>query len=233
MKALIIETQELFRLTLKEVVNMSTPFSNIITANSEQEFLSKTAQESDIDLILLTPHQLGTDGQKWLHLARRLFPNAAILSFFNREKPASLLHGDGLCEMLPRDASVHQTMATIRRIMNVSQPSYSAQQSDLPKSNLVSAIKAAALPEGRQIKRSASDLSRLSFRQRQILAMAADGLPNKEIAARLEIAEGTVKAHMHAIFKVLGVTNRTQAVLQYSGSQTMSNNTYEMAMAIS
>jgi DNA-binding NarL/FixJ family response regulator len=60
------------------------------------------------------------------------------------------------------------------------------------------------------------DLSRLSFRQKQILAMAADGLPNKEIAARLGIAEGTVKAHMHAIFKVLDVSNRTQAVIKYS-----------------
>ena len=55
----------------------------------------------------------------------------------------------------------------------------------------------------------------LSYRQKQILSMAADGLPNKEIAARLSIAEGTVKAHMHAIFKVLGVSNRTQAVIRY------------------
>ena len=62
------------------------------------------------------------------------------------------------------------------------------------------------------------DLGRLSYRQKQILSMAADGLPNKEIAARLSIAEGTVKAHMHAIFKVLGVSNRTQAVIRYGAA---------------
>ena len=56
----------------------------------------------------------------------------------------------------------------------------------------------------------------LSRRQREIINMVADGLANKEIAARLGIAEGTVKAHMHAVFKALGVTNRTQAVVLYN-----------------
>ena len=43
--------------------------------------------------------------------------------------------------------------------------------------------------------------------------MMADGLLNKQIAYELHISEATVKAHITAIFRKLGVYNRTQAVL--------------------
>lgn len=231
MNALIIDTQELFRLTLKEVVSMTTPFKKIIEATSEQEFLTLTAQETDIDLILLTPHQLGKDGTKWLHLARRLFPSASILSFYNRDNPASLRHSDKKCEMLPRDASVKQTITSLRRLMNLPQIQSRTMIGERPTPNVMGAMNGSGPNNAPSMQRSIPELSRLSFRQRQILAMAADGLPNKEIAARLEIAEGTVKAHMHAIFKVLGVTNRTQAVLQYAGNRHNTQPDQAMAYA--
>jgi DNA-binding NarL/FixJ family response regulator len=43
--------------------------------------------------------------------------------------------------------------------------------------------------------------------------MVAEGLPNKLIARRLEISEGTVKAHLTRVFERIGVTDRTQAAL--------------------
>ena len=43
--------------------------------------------------------------------------------------------------------------------------------------------------------------------------MVAEGLPNKLIARRLEITEGTVKAHLTRIFERIGVSDRTQAAL--------------------
>ena len=53
----------------------------------------------------------------------------------------------------------------------------------------------------------------LSGREREVLALVADGLPNKQIARRLDISEKTVKAHLTRIFQELGVTDRTQAAL--------------------
>jgi DNA-binding NarL/FixJ family response regulator len=53
----------------------------------------------------------------------------------------------------------------------------------------------------------------LTDREREILALIADGHPNKVIARRLAIAEKTVKNHVSRIFAVLGVTDRTQAAL--------------------
>lgn len=53
----------------------------------------------------------------------------------------------------------------------------------------------------------------LSEREREVLAMVAEGLPNKLIARRLGISEKTVKAHLTSVFRRIGVTDRTQAAL--------------------
>ena len=53
----------------------------------------------------------------------------------------------------------------------------------------------------------------LSAREQEVLALVAEGLPNKLIARRLEISEKTVKAHLTSVFAAIGVTDRTQAAL--------------------
>jgi DNA-binding NarL/FixJ family response regulator len=53
----------------------------------------------------------------------------------------------------------------------------------------------------------------LTGRQREILTLMAQGKPNKIIAVELNISEATVKSHVTEILRVLGVTNRTQAVI--------------------
>jgi DNA-binding NarL/FixJ family response regulator len=53
----------------------------------------------------------------------------------------------------------------------------------------------------------------LTSREREVLAMVGQGLPNKLIARQLGIREKTVKAHLTSIFRTIGVTDRTQAAL--------------------
>ncbi|MBA3327438.1 MAG: response regulator transcription factor [Solirubrobacterales bacterium] len=53
----------------------------------------------------------------------------------------------------------------------------------------------------------------LSQREREVLLLLVEGLPNKLIARRLEISEKTVKSHLTRIFREIGVTDRTQAAL--------------------
>ena len=54
--------------------------------------------------------------------------------------------------------------------------------------------------------------SELSARQRQVLALALQGLPNKTIGRLLQIAEGTVKVHLSMVYRALGVKNRVGAL---------------------
>ena len=55
------------------------------------------------------------------------------------------------------------------------------------------------------------DLLALTARQREILELVAQGLTNAEIARRLFLTEGTVKQHLRAAYKALGVGSRVQA----------------------
>lgn len=56
-------------------------------------------------------------------------------------------------------------------------------------------------------------LAGLSPRERDVLALLLEGLPNKLIARRLGITEKTVKTHLTSVFRTIGVTDRVQAVL--------------------
>jgi DNA-binding NarL/FixJ family response regulator len=57
----------------------------------------------------------------------------------------------------------------------------------------------------------------LTDREREVLTLVGEGLPNKLIARRLEISEKTVKAHLTRVFTEIGVTDRTQAALWARG----------------
>ncbi len=52
----------------------------------------------------------------------------------------------------------------------------------------------------------------LTFRETQVLRLVVEGLPNKAIARRLDIAVGTVKSHLKGVFDKLNVDSRTQAI---------------------
>jgi DNA-binding NarL/FixJ family response regulator len=54
-------------------------------------------------------------------------------------------------------------------------------------------------------------IGELSARQREILELAVEGLSNAEIGRRLYLSESTIKQHLRAVYKVLGVRNRTEA----------------------
>ena len=56
-----------------------------------------------------------------------------------------------------------------------------------------------------------ADLGVLSARQREILGYVVEGLSNAEIGRRLYLSESTIKQHLRAAYKLLGVSNRTEA----------------------
>lgn len=87
---------------------------------------------------------------------------------------------------------------------------------------IVAAVRAAAQGASPLSPRAATALvsertmaapEHLTRRERDVLALLADGIPNKEIARQLGISERTVKAHLTSAFRRIGVSGRTQAAL--------------------
>jgi len=60
-------------------------------------------------------------------------------------------------------------------------------------------------------KDDSGDLAALSARQREILGHVVEGLSNAEIGRRLYLSESTIKQHLRSAYKLLGVSNRTEA----------------------
>ena len=94
---------------------------------------------------------------------------------------------------------------------------------DADPDELASAIRAAARGESPldpkaahavlTARRRPAAAQLLTGREREVLQMVGEGMPNKHISRRLGISEKTVKAHLTSIFRTLGVTDRTQAAL--------------------
>lgn len=82
-------------------------------------------------------------------------------------------------------------------------------------------VRAVALGQS-SIPRSARrdlDMPALSFRERQVLALVADGLSNAQVASRLCLAESTVKSHLTSLFTKLGVRSREEATAMHLEDQ--------------
>ncbi len=69
------------------------------------------------------------------------------------------------------------------------------------------------MQHSRQVNMPGLSGIKLTPRQIEVLRLLVDGMANKEIARTLRLSEATVKAHVSSIFKVLDVSNRTQAAL--------------------
>jgi DNA-binding NarL/FixJ family response regulator len=77
---------------------------------------------------------------------------------------------------------------------------------------LDASVRDALAPTATVLRSAAAQTEPLTARERQVLAMLANGLSNRRIAERMAISENTVKAHVAAIFAKFGATTRTEAV---------------------
>ncbi|MFM0272744.1 response regulator transcription factor [Paraburkholderia aspalathi] len=74
-----------------------------------------------------------------------------------------------------------------------------------------------------QAQSSDRAFERLTPRQREVLRLLAEGKSNKQICRVLNVAEGTIKNHLYALFRQIGVSNRTEAALWLARHVTPEN----------
>lgn len=110
--------------------------------------------------------------------------------------------------VLPDDSTAEEISAAVEAAAAGLVTMPSEQVADLvgPRSTTLRSLD---LPDPR---RASTPRAPLTPREREILAMLAEGMPNKLIASRLGISDHTVKTHLEAIFDKLGASNRAEAV---------------------
>ena len=156
------------------------------------------SRELEPDVVLMDLDMPTMDG---IEATRRIVeerPGTAVLvltSFSDRPRILGALSA-GACGYLLKDASSDEVADGIRAA--------SRGESPLDPRAARTIISARAEPD---------PVGALSAREREVLVLLVEGLPNKLIARRLEISEKTVKSHLTRIFRELGVTDRTQAAL--------------------
>jgi DNA-binding NarL/FixJ family response regulator len=85
-------------------------------------------------------------------------------------------------------------------------------QKSTPTSDISSALRALVAGDTTVITLSGDTTKKLSRRQKELMLMLNQGLSNREIAAKIDISEHTVKVHLWRLFRKLGVNSRTQAL---------------------
>jgi DNA-binding NarL/FixJ family response regulator len=150
------------------------------------------------DVVLMDLDMPRMDGIEATRRITEERPGTAVLvltSFSDRARILGALSA-GACGYLLKDASSEEVADGIRAA--------SRGESPLDPRAARTIISARAEPD---------PVGALSVREREVLALLVEGLPNKLIARRLDISEKTVKSHLTRIFRELGVTDRTQAAL--------------------
>jgi len=216
MKALIIDNEELFRLGLKSLINAYGSFEEVIEIATGHELLSLSATDAhEIHLTILNPLCFPDLPDNFWHPMQRLCPSSAIIAM--GDSNFGQFYHEGVY-FVPREISAHKMARLIQETVSdilLKQESY--QLHHLPARNA----------EEQPVFNNEPDktIKSLSKRRLQILGMAAEGHSNKNISVKLNIAEGTVKAHMHLIMKIINVANRTQAANWYLSYIEQNNQT--------
>lgn len=162
-----------------------------------------------LDLILLDYHLPDADGSSALRRLRERFEAVPVVVISGDQQPSTIRRSieAGAAGYIPKAVSEAQIVAALEVVM--------ARGVYLPPLALLEPLPAAAAGEDALLADEALAAfmaAELSPRQRQVLAQALRGRPNKVIARDLGIAENTVKVHLAMAFRALGVRNRTEAM---------------------
>ncbi|HEY5947813.1 MAG TPA: response regulator transcription factor [Kofleriaceae bacterium] len=206
MRVLVVDDQTLFRAGLRTLLSTRPEVEVVGEAENGQTALTVAAQTRP-DVVLMDLKMPILDGVSATRRLRVQLPTCrvvALTTFEDDELVFEVLRA-GAVGYLLKDAPIARLIEAIlaaSRGESVLHPSVASKV--LAELSRLSSVSPPAAPE----------LAGLSERELDVLRLIARGATNKEIAAALFLAEGTVKNHVTNILTKLGVGDRTQAALR-------------------
>ncbi len=195
--ALIIEDHPIYRDAMLGFTQTLVGKSEAYAVSSVEEALSGLVKQLPFNIILLDLGLPGLKGVEAISLIKKNWPlsNIVVISASeNRREIGAALHA-GARVAISKAVSTTTMAQVIRQIL---------QNNHLDTDWITTT--------GNHSIANDTVLN-LTQRQKEIISLLDLGLSNKEICLRLGLSEPTVKMHMSAIFRVLNVSNRTQAIL--------------------
>jgi DNA-binding NarL/FixJ family response regulator len=196
-RVVLVDDHQILRVSLGRLLDAEDDVEVVGTAGDGAEAV-RVVTEQRPDVVLMDLSMPGMDGvEATQRIIEAGIPSKVVVltSFSDRDRILEALDAGAIGYLL-KDAEPEELLRGVR----------AAARGDWPLDPRAARL---LLGEGGGRPRQPE----LSDREEDVLALVAEGLPNKLVARRLGISERTVKAHLTRIFEQLGVTDRTQAAL--------------------
>ncbi|BBT18247.1 response regulator transcription factor ErdR [Metapseudomonas otitidis] len=199
---LIADDHPLFRSALHQALTLGLGQDvSLVEVASIAELEERLAQKSDWDLVLLDLNMPGAYGFSGLVLLRGQYPQIPVVMISAQEEASVVVRARefGASGFIPKSSPLEVIQSAVRAVLDGD--AWWPPQAD------------EAVVVSDEARAASAGLASLTPQQFRVLTMVCEGLLNKQIAFELNVSEATVKAHVTAIFRKLGVRTRTQAAL--------------------
>jgi len=211
LKVLIVDEHPLMRAALANVLAGLGPRVDVLQADSVTAALAELQAHADTALILLDLMLPQAESTSALDRVRQAHPGIPVVVLSGVADRATVVAAirSGAMGLISTRSTPVVLLNALRLVLagDLYLPP-DVQRAESP-SRAASGPGGAPLPAAAPARRG--DELGLTKRQLEVLALLVQGKPNKVICRRLGVAEGTVKTHTAAIFRALGVSNRTEA----------------------
>jgi DNA-binding NarL/FixJ family response regulator len=206
-KILLVDDHALVRRGLAHVVRESFPDAEVVEADNAEQALRAMGEDA-IEIALVDVRMPEPDGLALLHEIKAQWADIPVimLTSFDHAPYVKQALAEGAAGYMLKDATPDDLEQAIRVALsgggNVLSPRVIQNLFD-------------EMDGGTPVNGDGSHRPEASLTQREtdIMSLLAEGKSNREISRSLFLSEKTVKAHLAAIFRKLGVTNRTQAAM--------------------
>ena len=222
MKVLLIDDHPLILSALQSVIQGLGDNIQVSTADSGRAARAALQGDARFDLVLLDLHLGDADGFDLLAELREVYPSVPVVVISASDRTSDVIRSIDMGAMgfVPKRASNETLVAALQQVMSggVYVPPMSMGSTDgAMQSSNASYGAGHDADHDLQVALSSPHWG-LTPRQTDVLASLLKGHPNKLIARELNLSVETVKDHVAAVLRALGVASRTQAVIAVSQS---------------
>ena len=230
MKVLLIDDHPLILQALQVVIEGLGSDTTVVGAGSARAARETLKADADFDLVLLDLNLGDADGFDVLTELRSKYPALPVVVVSASDRASDVIRAvdAGAMGFVPKRASNETLYEALHMVMSggiyVPPMTMGSEPAAKPEGDTVPSVLRVLREQAQDsgFQSGAIPLGELGLtpRQTEVLALLLKGQPNKLIARELNLSVETVKDHVAAVLRTLGVSSRTQAVLAVSQMST-------------